>query len=258
MKNTVFADYSKFYDLLYNEKPYEKEVFYLNKIIRRFSKFPTKTILSLGCGTCSHEIYLAKQGYSITGIDRSSEMLTLAETKIEKEKLKEKISLIKGNVEYFNIKKKFDVCMAMFNIAGYLNTDKSFERMLKKVNLSLLPGGIFMFDCWNKKAVLRNGPLNRLKEVELTNKKIFRFTRSRNNKAKDLIEIDFQVVEVINDFIVKEVKEKHLMRYWEVVEMKKLLKKNGFSTLLVCDYLDSRYSFSGKKWDIFFVARKEK
>ena len=39
------------------------------------------SILDLGCGTGNHAIRLALQGYSLTGIDRSNDMLKIAENK---------------------------------------------------------------------------------------------------------------------------------------------------------------------------------
>ncbi|MDH4156213.1 MAG: class I SAM-dependent methyltransferase [candidate division Zixibacteria bacterium] len=45
---------------------------------------PGSSILDAGCGTGSYSIELAKRGYAITGLDNSSELISLASAKAEK------------------------------------------------------------------------------------------------------------------------------------------------------------------------------
>ncbi|MDY0130988.1 MAG: methyltransferase domain-containing protein, partial [Methanosarcina vacuolata] len=64
----VFGDYSKYYNLLYKDKEYSKEVEYVVNLINKYNP-NSKTILDLGCGTGRHDELFAKYGYSVCGID---------------------------------------------------------------------------------------------------------------------------------------------------------------------------------------------
>ena len=88
--------YSQYYDLLYRDKDYLGEVEYIDKLIKSLNK-ETKTILDLGCGTGRHAEILCDKGYIVHGVDRSKEMLEVAESR---RKGKEEINLI---VVCFNI-----------------------------------------------------------------------------------------------------------------------------------------------------------
>ena len=77
----VFQRYAEYYDLIYQDKDYEKECDFLEEIFQAYQSKPVKSILELGCGTGGHAIPLAKRGYELTGLDTSSVMLKQAEKK---------------------------------------------------------------------------------------------------------------------------------------------------------------------------------
>ena len=66
----VFAKYSEYYDLIYTDKDYQKEVDYIDQLIQKYHP-KAKTILDLGCGTGVHANLLAAKGYRVMGIDLS-------------------------------------------------------------------------------------------------------------------------------------------------------------------------------------------
>ncbi|MFM6580781.1 MAG: class I SAM-dependent DNA methyltransferase, partial [Dolichospermum sp.] len=74
---TVFGNYSRYYDLLYQDKDYLAEAKFIHDLIQTHAP-SAKTILELGCGTGRHAELLANYGYQIHGVDRSLEMLNSA------------------------------------------------------------------------------------------------------------------------------------------------------------------------------------
>jgi predicted TPR repeat methyltransferase len=74
---SVFGAYSRYYDLLYEDKDYSKEAEFVSSIIRRHAP-GARTVLDLGCGTGIHACTLAQKGYQVTGLDRSADMLAKA------------------------------------------------------------------------------------------------------------------------------------------------------------------------------------
>lgn len=254
MKN--FLDYSKYYDSLYKEKDYEGESDFVLGLIKKYSDKSPKSLLSLGCGTCSYELLLAKKGLYITGIDISSEMLKVASQKIKSSHLESKIKVYQKDVQKFNFDREFDSAFAMFNIAGYQTKNKEFESMLKNVNMSLKSGGIFTFDCWYMPAVLKDKPTDRVREIKIDNKKIMRLTKSRLNIADNVIEITFKILELENKTLLSETEETHYMRYWSLPELTYFLNNAGFEVVKVCNFMDENSEISEDNWNIFVVARK--
>jgi len=254
MKN--FADYSKFYDTFYKDKDYKKESEFVLKLINEFSKESPKSLLSLGCGTCSYELIMAKQGISITGIDLSQEMLDIAKYKIEKAKLNNKIEILQSDIRNFDLGKKYDTAMAMFNIIGYQTQNEDMEKTLGNVHRDLKKNGIFVFDCWYMPAVLKDKPTDRIKVIESDGHKFIRMTKSNLNLHKNLIEINFTAMEIENNLIISETNETHLMRYWSLPELTYFLNKTGFDLVKSCNFMDESSNTSEDNWNIFVVAQK--
>jgi SAM-dependent methyltransferase len=255
MKN--FLDYSKYYDVIYKDKDYKGETAFILKHLDKFSS-RRSNLLSLGCGTCSYELLMAIKGYRIVGIDRSAEMLKVAAEKIKKAQLESKIKIYQKDVQKFEFEEKFDSAFAMFNIVGYQTKNEEFKAMLKNVNKVLKPGGIFMFDCWYMPAVLKDRPVDRVKEIKIGKRRIIRLTKSRLNETGNPIEITFKVLEVENKRLLSETEETHCMRYWSLPELTYFLNNTGFEVVKTCDFMNENSEISENNWNIFVVARKEK
>ena len=79
---TEKSTWEEFFDAY--EPVYEDNVFTKNTIrevdflLDELSLKPDSSILDVGCGTGRHSIELAKRGYTVTGLDLSSEMLARA------------------------------------------------------------------------------------------------------------------------------------------------------------------------------------
>lgn len=77
----VFGSYSNYYDLIYKDKDYSAEVYFIDSVIKKYAKGSVKTIFDLGCGTGSHAFLLAEKGYNVTGVDMSEDMLSIEKKK---------------------------------------------------------------------------------------------------------------------------------------------------------------------------------
>lgn len=255
---SVFQTYSQFYDSLYQNKDYLTEVKFIHAVIKKFSPINVKNVLSLGCGTCNHDIHMAKKGYKITGIDQSVTMLSRAQQKIESEGLSSKISLHQGDVRHFSMKDKFDFAMAMFNVIGYQITNDDINATLKNVSSKLRPGGLFLFDCWYAPGVLADPPTDRVKEIKKSKTRIIRLTQSNLQHEKNVVKILFHVFSLVGKKLTSESVETHHMRYWTLPEISNLLETNNLRLIKACPFLKLDQEISPSEWDIFIVAQKKK
>ena len=113
--NCFNKDYSSFYDLIYKDKKYTKEILSIKRIIKKHYKKP-KNLLELGCGTGNHSNLLSKLNLNVLGIDKSPYMLHVAKKKYGKNK---KLKFLKSDINKLKIKKRFDIVSALFHILSY-------------------------------------------------------------------------------------------------------------------------------------------
>ncbi|KEK21960.1 class I SAM-dependent methyltransferase [Bacillus gaemokensis] len=107
-------------------------------------------LLIIGAGGGQEIITLGKQNDMLrfTGIDPSDSMLQLAQKRIEREKLQNKISLIKGTVHSILETEVFDAatCMLVLHFIPELTQKKE---VLREINKHLKPGAPFFLSLIN-------------------------------------------------------------------------------------------------------------
>lgn len=254
LKMSIFQRYAKFYDILYQDKDYQSECDFLEKVIKRYSLKKVKDILSLGCGTANHDIILAKRGFKITGIDKSEEMLNIARKKARESNLDIEFKL--ADIQKFELNKKFDLAVAMFNIIGYQTKNEMMEKTLQNVAKALKKNGLFVFDCWYGPAILKDRPANRVKKIKGEQREIIRTTKQRLDIENNIIDINFEGSKIEGGAKRIVFQENHKMRFWYLPELKYFLQKQGFELIKVCNFLDLESEISENNWNIFVIAKK--
>lgn len=250
-----FQKYSQFYDLIYQDKDYIKEANYIDKIIHENTTKRPKNILSLGCGTGSYELLFAKKGYQIDGVDLSSQMLAIARKKISHSKLSSKISLHQGDIRKVTLNKQFDIAIMLFNIAGYMLKNKDFEDCLLNIAKHLKPKGLFIFDCFHAPIVLRDHIPYQIKEINHDGSKIIRLTRSKLIWDANIVDINFQILNIRGSKTISDINERHSIRYFSLPELDYFLTNAGFERLSTYDWLETSPEVRNKR-DILTIARK--
>ena len=76
----IFGEFAKYYDLVHENKNYEKESAYIDRLIKKYNT-GAKTILDIGCGTGNYAFAMQKLGYEVEGVDSSSQMIDIAKLK---------------------------------------------------------------------------------------------------------------------------------------------------------------------------------
>lgn len=121
----------------------KKILYILNNNILNNNNIKKYNILDIASGTGDMTIMLAKQfiNSNIIGLDISQSMLNIAKQKILKKKLKNRIHLIKGDVENIPIKSNtFDIVTVIFGIRNFENIEYS----LNEINRVLKPKGVIL------------------------------------------------------------------------------------------------------------------
>jgi ubiquinone/menaquinone biosynthesis C-methylase UbiE len=235
----VFKKYSKYYDLLYSDKDYKAEVEYIKNIILKYNP-SAKTILDLGCGTGIHANLLASEGFKVTGVDYSSEMIEVANEKKMTDYLENKDSLnfISGDIRNIRLEEKYDVVVSLFHVFSYLNTNRDIKEGLETLNFHTKENGIIFFDFWYGPAVLNELPTCRVKKKENADFEVTRIATPQIIEMENKVVVNYELF--INDKVENinyNFKEKHEMRYYFFPELDLFLESNPFKRKIELEWM---------------------
>jgi ubiquinone/menaquinone biosynthesis C-methylase UbiE len=116
-----------------------------SNLLHSLSNLQIKNILDAGGGTGRWAIFLAEQGYEVTIIDASPDLLEIARQKIEEKKLS--IRIVEGNIEQIPFEENtFDL---VFAEGGVISLTPNPNKMLKEFKRVLKSGGYVWLDYLN-------------------------------------------------------------------------------------------------------------
>lgn len=228
---TIFDNFSKYYDIFYGSRNIKLDVSFITSVIKKFMKKPARKILDVGCGTGDHAIELAKRGYYVVGIDISKEMIKLAKKKSKREKVKDRIYLVKVDVRRLNLGTKFDVVIALYGVINYLVKTIDLIKMLKNVRNHLEEYGLFIFDFWHLPGQIRIFKPVSVWKLEKGNELFVKLELMSLNPIKKKVRVSYEL-QYLKDGIVKDVTyEEHTLRLFTIPEISRYLIKCGFEPL---------------------------
>lgn len=252
MKN--FIQYAQYYNILYKEKDYKKEVEYVDRLTRQYSAKHNKTLLDIGCGTGNHDLWFSAKGYKVAGIDSSSRMISIAKNQ---ELPKNRIQFYTANSRSFTLRKKFDVAVSLFHVMSYLTTNEAAVNTLRNVYKHLVKDGLFIFDFWYGPAVLTQGPSLIVKNFKDGENSIKRTATPKINFNANTVDVHYRI-EIKNktNNLKKIFTERHLMRYFFLPELYLMLGMTGFKVLDRLEWMSLKKDVSESSWSGVIIAKK--
>jgi len=104
-------------------------------------------LLDLACGTGRMALRLAAQGYHVTGVDITPEMIAWARQKAAKQALS--IDWVVADARTFHLQRQFPFIYMLENVFQFFLTRHDQEAMLARVREHLRPEGCFLFETRN-------------------------------------------------------------------------------------------------------------
>ncbi len=131
-----YAGFARFYDRIMGDRTPE-----IDRIRTYISRHRpgARTVLELGCGTGALLSGLARS-YSVTGVDRSPEMLSVAARAVPGARL------LQGDITAVTLPYRFDVVMCMFDTLNHVVTVDGWLGVFRCAHEHLTDGGLFVFD----------------------------------------------------------------------------------------------------------------
>lgn len=139
----VYKSFAHFYDELMAHAPYDRWIELTESLILQ-KQDKTKTILDLGCGTGEITLGLAKGSRTVTGVDYSAEMLTVAQVKAQESS--KDIKWIQQDIKLLNGFTDVDLIVSYCDVLNYITEIEDVESVFSHVYNSLGELGTFVFD----------------------------------------------------------------------------------------------------------------
>lgn len=138
-----YEQFAYLYDELMKDAPYSEWVQFVKS---RLETFGVKGVdlLDLACGTGELSVRFAKEGFKVSGVDLSSDMLAVAQAKAEAEGLK--IPFYEQNMVNLEGQAEFQIITIFCDSLNYLETEEEVRQTFNQVYQHLANDGLFFFD----------------------------------------------------------------------------------------------------------------
>lgn len=246
-KAEVFdQNYSKYYNVFYNDKNYPAEVAYVDRLIREFSN-GGNSVVEYGSGTGGHGILFREKGYDLVGIERSEQMAAVARQR--------GLECVVADITTYTVNRKFDVCLALFHVISYINDNDSLLKVFSNTRKHLNSGGIFIFDVWFTPAVMNQLPEVRVKKLENDETTVLRIAQPVTDFLRNTVDVRYNII--LRDKktgAYSEFSESHPMRHFGVPEIQMVCAQTGFTMIRAEEFLTGENP-SEKTWGVTFILK---
>jgi len=141
---TEYGRFAAVYDSLMRGVDYDAWADYIVSLLTEQNVHPGDMVLDCACGTGELTIRLHQRGYITTGIDRSEEMLAVAQKKARL--AGQKIPFVCQDMRKLALHKPVDAIVCACDGVNYLLTKKDVNAFLTCAFQALKPGGTLLFD----------------------------------------------------------------------------------------------------------------
>ncbi|WP_172249612.1 class I SAM-dependent DNA methyltransferase [Saccharibacillus deserti] len=145
--------YGKFayvYDELMQDMPYAKWKRFALEAWEKHGK--PADVVELGCGTGTLTAMLAEEGYRVTGIDLSEDMLAVARSKADEQPSLQgllrsgSLRFVRQDMTGWQAPEPVDSVVSFCDCLNYLTEPEEIEKTFRATAAGLKPGGTFLFD----------------------------------------------------------------------------------------------------------------
>ncbi|MDO8572490.1 MAG: methyltransferase domain-containing protein [bacterium] len=255
-KDGFNKDYIK---LVYSTLPQKLADQQVSFIIKKFKLKKGMKILDVGCGNGRHSLEFAREGYSVTGIDSSKDLIVLAKRNARKEKLT--IKFTQKDMLSLPFIEEFDAVISIFSF-GFLTKRDNHKIAVGKLARSLKKGGRLILATGNSLLKIKNARKNWIK-----NKKTSLITNiSKKILGDGIVTTTKEVVDIVSmkqvvESTWKEGGKIHVlmstMHLFTPNEIKKILTESGLRVVgMWSDFDNSHFSHNSKKLIISAIKKE--
>jgi SAM-dependent methyltransferase len=240
-----YRQMAQVYDRLMADAPYDEWIAFTKIMINEFHPH-VKTVLDAGCGTGEITHRLSGEGYRLTGVDLSEEMLSMAQQKNPQSD----IQWLHQNMTQLEGVSQFDCVISYCDVINYLTDEEEVRNAIISVYDALNENGLFLFDVHSIDHIHQDLYGSTFAEVYDDLSYVW---------FCDPGETDNSVVHDLTFFVQDGTRyirfdEKHEQRAYSSKNLQAWLKKAGFEIKRICADFQEQPSQKGDR--LFFVCQK--
>jgi len=141
---SIYERFARFYAsgpyLAYSQAAVEV----LPNVLEHFDLPRSGQLLDVACGEGNFAVQMARQGWQVTGIDQSAEMLALAGERARQAGVQ--VQFIQKDMRELSYPPDFDLVTCWYDSLNYLLSLESLNWVFTNIKEALKPGGGFIFD----------------------------------------------------------------------------------------------------------------
>lgn len=248
MSEKVFNAYSRYYDLLYRDKDYPGEAAYIHSLLTRYA-IPKGDLLEFGSGTGKHGCLLAAQDYTVHGIERSIDMVAVAEAAPG-------FTCQQGDIASTNMGRTYDAVLSLFHVISYQTSNAQLQAVFANAAAHLNHGGLFIFDFWYSPAVYAQKPVVRVKRMADDQLEITRIAEPVIYPNENRVDVNYTIYSRdLGTGGVQTLQETHPMRHFSLPEIDIMADVHGFERIAAEEFLTGNDP-SESSWGVCVILKK--
>ena len=244
----MYQGFAAVYDMFMYNIPYDKWARYISKLLKE-EGISDGNVVELGCGTGNITRELAKRGYTMTGIDISTEMLSIAAGKPDI-----------GNITYVNMDMSelelpftANAVISVCDSINYLTDYEDLKATFAAVKEYLDDDGVFIFDL--KSEYFFRSMLGDRTFADNREEASYIWVNTYYEEDK-INEYDMTIfVKTKRENVYEKYEEIHYQRAYSLNEITDLLKMMDFSDVKVYNAFTKKPP-TKRSGRIYFVCRK--
>lgn len=243
-----YQQFAYLYDELMADAPYTKWLSFIKNAVSAYHP-NTIRLLDVGCGTGSMPILLAKEGFEVTGVDLSSDMLMVAKEKAENENVA--LSLFQQDMRELEGLGAYDCVTILCDSLNYILTEEDVKQTFLSAWNHLEPNGLLLFDVHS---------LHKVNDIFIgstfgsNNEKLSYIWQCYQGEYDNSVEHDLSFF-ILNKDYYERYDELHIQRTFPAEDYSKWLKECQFKVLSITgDFEDQNPKEQSER--ILFIAKK--
>ena len=242
-----YAEFASVYDELMSEIPYDT---YVELIDLAANGIAGKKILDVGCGTGLLSVKLAKLKGIVTGIDISSDMLSIATDRARSLDLP--VTFVEQPMQHITGFSDFDVAIITIDSLNYVIEEEAVLQTFRNIYNSLAVDGVLLFDVhstFKMDVIFMESPFT------FDNERISYMWNTEVGDEPHSVYSELAFFVRTENDLYKRFDEVHYQRTFSVLEYVDMLSQVGFSIeRIFSDWEDLPPNFDSER--IFFQVRK--
>lgn len=245
--------FARAYDLIYRDKPYQREAEAVNALLSENGVTPPGRLLDLACGTGRHSVEFSRMGWTVTGVDASEEMLRAARANLGEQGLR----LVRSDMRSVDLGMRFNAIVSLFDSIGYAGSRDGVRDTFERVADHLESDGLFIFEVWHAPAMVENHDPVRIRRFPgVGGRDLVRISETAIETDESAARVEFTFFVPRSDGLYERYSETHRNMFFTMDELGTFLESAGLEAI------DWRAGLLGGKqivrstWHIVGVARK--